>query len=190
MNELIDAINELGKTSIWDVVSSFGTIVAVGALSYQFWYDRRQSRPCYKVHIKSKIFVKNSNKMIKLTLTNIGNRATAIDGILAVDKRNNWIITERNSPIKSLSERELKERNINLDEVSICEINSNAIFVETVKTPSIIKYPIILEVGQIHVLNIDCSESVIDFSKVYIVAQDTLGIYYQSDYIPDLINKI
>ena len=62
---------------------------------------------------------------------------------------NNWIITERNSPIKSLSEREreLKERNINLDEVSVCEINSNAIFVETVKTPSIIKYPIVLEVG-------------------------------------------
>lgn len=190
MNKLVDAINELGKTSIWDVVSSFGTIVAVGALLYQFWYDRRQSRPCYKVHIKSKVFVKNSNKIIKLTLTNIGNRATAIDAIFAVDKRNNWIITERNSPIKSLSERELKERNINLDEVSICEINSNAIFVETVKTPSIIKYPIVLEVGQIHVLNIDCSKSVIDFSKVYIVAQDTLGIYYQSDYIPDFINKI
>ena len=30
MNELVDAINKLGETSIWDVVSSFGTIVAVG----------------------------------------------------------------------------------------------------------------------------------------------------------------
>ena len=193
MNELVDAINKLGETSIWDVVSSFGTIVAVGALLYQFWYDRRQSRPCYKVHIKSKVFVEKSNqsnKIITLTLTNIGNRATAIDAISAVNTKNNLIITERNSLIKSLSEREFKKRNINLNEVCVREIDSNAIFVETLATPSIIKYPIVLDVGQIHVLNIDCSKSGIDFSKMYIVAQDTLGTYYQSDYTPDLINKI
>lgn len=190
-HELINAINKLGETSIWDKISSFGTIVAVLALLYQFWYDRRQSRPDYKVHIKSKVIITDSEKVIiKLTLTNIGNRPTAIDAISAIDRKNNFLIGEQNSVINGLSKRQYKKLGISPSEITTHEIKSDAIFVETVRTHPKIKYPMVLDVGQIHVLNIDCSGSGIDFSKAYIIAQDTLGHYYQSDYTPYLFKKI
>ncbi|MFS9040601.1 hypothetical protein QM912_08190 [Streptococcus parasanguinis] len=191
MNELVYAINKLGETSIWDKISSFGTIVAVCALSYQFWYDRKQSRPDYEVHIKSKVCVTDSDKLIiKLTLTNIGNRPIAIDAISAVDNTNNFLIGEQNSVIKGFSKRQYKKWGINPNEITTLEIKSDNIFVETVRTHPKIKYPMVLDVGQIHVLNIDTSIGNIDFSKMYIIAQDTLGNYYQSDYNPTLMKKI
>lgn len=190
-HELINAINKLGETSSWDKISSFGTIVAVLALLYQFWYDRRQSRPNYKVHIKSKVIITDSDKVIiKLTLTNIGNRPTAIDAISAVNSKYNFLIGEQNSVIKALSKRQYKKLEINPNEVTAREIKSDSIFVETVRTHPKIKYPMVLDVGQIHVLNIEISESGIDFNRAYIIAQDTLGNYYQSDYDPKLMDKI
>jgi|GEM_PF-2773041 hypothetical protein len=190
-HELVDAINKLGETSIWDIISSFGTIVAVGALFYQFLYDRRQSRPYYKVHIKSKIIITNSDKVvIKLTLTNIGNRPTAIDAISAVDRKNNFLIEEQNSVIKGLSKRQYKKLGISPNEVITHEIKSDSIFVETIRIHPKIQYPMVLDVGQIQVLNIETSESGINFNRAYIVAQDTLGNYYQSDYDPNLMDKI
>lgn len=191
MNELVDAINKLGETSIWDKISSFGTIVAVCALLYQFWYDRKQSRPHYEVHIKSKVCVTDSDKLIiKLTLTNIGNRPIAIDAISAVDSKNNFLIGEQNSVIKGFSKRQYKKWDINPNEITTLEIKSDNIFVETVRGHPKIKYPMMLDVGQIHVLNIEISESSIDFNRAYIIAQDTLGNYYQSDYDPKLMDKI
>lgn len=191
MNELVDAINKLGETSIWDKISSLGTIVAACAFSYQFYYDRKQSRPHYEVHIKSKVCVTDSDKLIiKLTLTNIGNRPIAIDAISAVDSKNNILIGKQNSVIKGFSKRQYKKWGINPNEITTLEIKSDNIFVETVREHPKIKYPMVLDVGQIHVLNIEISESGIDFNRAYIIAQDTLGNYYQSDYDPKLMDKI
>lgn len=191
MNELVDAINKLGETSIWDIISSLGTIVAACAFSYQFWYDRRQSQPNYKVHIKSKVCVTDSDKLsMKVTLTNIGNRPIAIDAISALDSKNNFLIGEQNSVIEGLNKRQYKKWGISPNVITSYEIKSDNIFVETVRKHPNIKYPMVLDVGQIHVLNIDCSGENIDFSKMCIIAQDTLNNYYRSDHMPTLMERI
>lgn len=92
--------------------------------------------------------------------------------------------------IKGLSKRQYKKLGISPDEVVTHEIKSDSIFVETIRTHPKIQYPVVLDVGQIQVLNIESSESGINFNRAYIIAQDTLGNYYQSDYDPNLMDKI
>lgn len=136
----------------------------------------------------------NSNEsFIKLTVTNLGNRPTAIYAIRAVNGKNNHLIKWANSSYlrRKLDESTYRDLGINPHEIYTYNIKDEDISVETVRGHPNIKYPVLLDIGQIHIFNIKFNgESNIDFKKTYIIVQDTLGNFYQSDYNSFKLNSI
>ena len=82
---------------IWNIVSSLATPVALLALFYQIYYDRKQQLPKYEVHIRAIQIRDQYGNIAKLTLTNVGNRPIVVYDIMHQYITRHGVIFKTNS---------------------------------------------------------------------------------------------
>lgn len=140
---------------IWNIVSSLATPVALLALFYQIYYDRKQQLPKYKVHIKAIQVKEQYENIAKLTLTNVGNRPIIVYEIVHQYCTRHGIILKTNS----------------VDYISEFFIQNH------VKRD--LTLPLILEVGQAMIISSKIPQN--NIRKISYTVKDTFENTYQSN---------
>ena len=147
-DSIVEAIKSLNSPWWLDVATPIGTLAALFTIAYQIYKERKEKLPSPDLEA----FVSRYKDDIKLTLINVGNRPLAVNEIQFINQEG--LILSLNGPLTLETVR-----------------SSHG------KYPEVI-FPMTLEIGQIHVINIP-SDLANGLDKVII--RDTQNNKYKSN---------